>query len=177
MRPEAKDDDKVIETWESAVAGTVWVWVYDRREDRYVKQSVGGASSSRMLHISRDDRKYNEEQIPVENAKLDPFTNGALRFVKAATRDETLDMRYHYTDADLSQLFEVRDMLRFTEAVAAIDSELILRRLAALGEANATNSQSAVISDLLRERYPIGGTQKTVREMIEAGEKLASTLR
>jgi hypothetical protein len=176
-RPEAREADKVIETWESAVAGSVWVWVYDRREDRYIKASCGGRTGSRRLHISRDDRKYNQEQIPVENSQHDPFTNGALRFIDAATRDDSLDMRYHFTDLDLGQIFDVRDMALFEEAVKEIESELILRRLAALGEQIGTMAQVDVVRELLQERYPIGGTQKTVREMIEAGERLGITRR
>jgi hypothetical protein len=175
-RPEARAEDKVIETWESAVAGAVWVWTYDRREDRYVKQACGGRTGSRRLHISRDDRKYNQEQVPIENAQHDVFTNGALRFIDAATRDDSLDMRYHFTDVDLRTFFDLRDMGLFEEAIKEIGSELILRRLADLGQEVGTIAQNDVLRALLRERYPIGGTQKTVREMLEA-EKLTSTLR
>ncbi len=176
-RPEAREDDKVIETWESAVAGVVWVWVYDRREDRYIKQSVGGRIGSRQLHLTRDDRKYNQEQIPVENAGMDPFANGALRYVKAATRDESLDQHNHYTDEDLAVMFEERDTAAFTALIGDVDSELILRRLAALGETAGTQAQTAALRELLTERYPIGGTQATVREMIEAGERLGARRR
>lgn len=175
MRPEVSDDDKTIETWEAAIAGSVYVWVYDRREDRYIKQGVGGRSASRRLHITRDDRKYNQEQIPVENESLDPFTNGALRFVSAATRDESLDMRYHYTDDELAQMFDLRDLDNFRDAVEDIKSELILRRLADMSETAATLGQVEIIKEILNERYPIGGTQKTVREMIEAGERIGAT--
>jgi hypothetical protein len=174
-RPETSADDKVIETWESAVAGTVTVWVYDRREDRYVKQSVGGRSASKLLHITRDDRKYNQELIPAENAKHDPFTNGALRFTNAATRDESLDLRYHYTTEELSQFFEMREMANFTEAITAIDSELILRRLGDLSEQIGTLAQVEALKDLIRAKYPIGGTQRTVQEMLDAGERLGVT--
>jgi hypothetical protein len=171
-RPETTDDDRVVETWESAIAGTVFVWQYDRREDRYHQASVGGRSGSRRLHITRDDRKYNQEQVPIENTDLDVFTNGALRFVGAATRDDTLDVRYHFTDSELAEMFNVRDPELFIEGVSDITSELILRRLLALGEDIGTQAQFRVLKDLVTERYPIGGTQKTVREMIEAGEKM-----
>jgi hypothetical protein len=176
-RPEAKPEDKVVETWESAVAGAVWVWVYDRREDRYIKQACGGRTGSRRLHISRDDRKYNQEQVPVENAQHDVFTNGALRFIEAATRDDSLDMRHHFTDVDLGQFFDIRDVTLFEDAVKEISSELILRRLSDLASQIGTMAQNDILRELLRERYPIGGTQKTVREMIEAGERLTTTLR
>ncbi len=174
-RPAVTEDDKTVETWESAIPGAVYVWVYDKREDRYVKQAVGGRSASRRLHITRDDRKYNQELIPVENTALDPFTNGALRFVTAASRDESLDVRYHFTDEELGQVFELRDLANFNEAIRDIDSELILRRLSDMSETIGTVAQVEALKDLLRERYPIGGTQKSVREMIEAGERIGAT--
>lgn len=172
-RPEAREDDKVVETWESCIPGTVWVWVYDRREDRYIMQSIGGSTGSRRLHITRDDRKYNQEQVPIENHKLDPFTNGSLRLVEAATRDDSLDQRYHLSNTDLAEMFEVRDINLFTEAITDIDSELVLRRLSDMSEEIGTVAQNEALKELIRLRYPIGGTQKAVQEMIDAGERLA----
>lgn len=173
-RPQAKAEDQIIETWEILVSGQIYVWVYDKRDDRYRKQKVGGQSGSRRLHISREDRKYNQEQLPVENRAHDSFTNGALRLVESSDRDEHLDIRYHYTDADLGELFEVRDTDLFIQAVKEIDSELIIRRLAAMAENKATVAQNEALKELIEERYPIGGTQATVREMIEAGERIGA---
>jgi hypothetical protein len=173
-RPDTTEDDKTIETWESAISGTVYVWVYDRREDRYNQQSVGGRSGSRRVHLSRDDRKYNQEQMPIENQHLDPFTNGSLRLVGSANRDELLDVRYHFTDAELGEMFEVRDAGLFIDAIKDITSELILRRLASISEERGTVAQSEALSELIRERYPIGGTQKTIREMIQEGERIGA---
>jgi hypothetical protein len=174
-RPDATEDDKAIETWESVIAGTVFLWVYDRRDDRYHQQAVGGRSAPKRIYMSRDDRKYNQEQVPDENQGLDPFTNGSLRLVAAQTRDENLDERYHRTDSELTELFEVRNLDLFKEAIEDITSELILRRLVALSDENATQAQAEVLKDLVTSRYPIGGTQKTVREMIEAGERIGAT--
>lgn len=173
-RPHVRDEDKVIETWESVIPGTVYVWLYDRRDDRYIKQGVGGRSSKR-LHISRDDRKYNQELIPVENVQHDPFTNGALKFVEAATRDETLDMRYHLDKSDLEQLFKVRDVNLFLEGIKDIESELVLRRLADMAEDHATVTQNEALKDLIRERYPIGGSQPSMKEELEAEQRMAGT--
>src|SRR4051812_28214030 len=103
-RPVPQDEDRIMETWEIAVPGTVYVWVYDKRDDSYRKQHVGGKSGSARLHITRGDRKYNQEQIPVENRALDPFTNGALRLIESAERDEALDIRYHYTNEQLVEM-------------------------------------------------------------------------
>lgn len=174
-RPDTTADDKTIETWETAIAGTVFVWVYDRREDRYHQQSIGGRSGSRRLHITRDDRKYNQEALPIENQHLDPFTNGALRLIGAGSRDETLDTRYHYTDEDLAQMFEIRDPELFMEAVTNVRSELVLRRIQAMCETKGTSAQSEAMREFMSTTYPIGGTQKTVREMIEAGERMGAS--
>jgi hypothetical protein len=172
VRPESNAEDKTIETWESVIPGIVFVWTYDRREDRYIQVSVGGKSGSKRLYLTRDDRKYNQEQVPFENSGMDVFTNGALRLIASETRDEHLDTRYHYTNEELAELFEVRDTDLFMEAVQEISSELILRRLMAMGEKLATQAQFNALKELVAVRYPIGGTQKTVREMIEAGERI-----
>lgn len=174
-RPEAAAADRVVETWETAIAGTVWVWVYNRRQDQYELQRVGGSEGSRRLHITRDDRKHNQEQVPFENRGADPFTNGALRLIDTAGRDEHLDVRYHYSDTDLCELFEIRDVDLFIEAVGDIKSELVIRRIAALAETKATLAQSEALRELTQTRYPVGGTQKTVREMLEAGERIGAT--
>jgi hypothetical protein len=116
--------EKVIETWEIQTEGTVWVWIYDRREDRYVKQRVGGRQGgSKRLHISTDDRRYNQEQIVDEMKGSDPFLNGALRLV-SADKPEDLDTTYHLTLQDLQSLLEVRDLDLFEEEVRGITSEL-----------------------------------------------------
>lgn len=173
-RPYAREEDRVVETWESVVPGATYLWTYDRRDDRYIKSAVGGRHS-RRLHITRDDRKYNQELIPIENKALDPFTNGSLRFLEAATRDENLDTRYHLTQEELTDLFEVRDVELFVEAIKDIGSELILRRLAAIGEDKATVAQLEALKDLIRERYPIGGTQASLREDFATSSRLAAT--
>lgn len=174
VRPAVSPGDDVIETWEISFPGTVWVWVYDRREDQYKKQQVGHRSGSRMLHITRDDRKYNQELVPMENRHLDPFTNGLLRLLGSGDRDETLDIRYHYADEDLIEMLEIRDVELFREAMQAIESEVILRRLQNFTETHATVAQADVLREIIETRYPVGGTQKTVREMIEAGDRIGA---
>jgi len=173
-RPETTEEGKVIETWEITFEGSVWVFVFDRREDRFKKQRVGGRAGSKRLHISRDDRKFNQEQIPDENRALDPFVNGALRLIQTASPDEHLDTRYHKSRDELVEYFEVRDPELFAESLEEIDSELVLRRMQALGAEFGTVAQTEALRDLLELRYPVGGTQKTVREMIEAGERIGA---
>lgn len=173
-RPLTTEDDAVIETWTIATQGTVWVWVYDRRNDVYIKQQCGAHEGSKMLHVSRDDRKYNQELIPFENQHLDPFTNGTLRLLGGATRDESLDVRYHLSDEELVEMFNVRDLEMFEDAIRGIGSEVVLRRIEMLSESHATQRQGDFVRGLLRERYPIGGTQRTVRDMLAEEEKLAT---
>jgi hypothetical protein len=61
------------------------------------------------------------------------------------------------------------------EAVSDITSELVLRRIYSLSEGAGTQAQNEALKNLIDTRYPIGGTQKTVREMIEAGERIGAT--
>lgn len=173
-RPPVRDEDKIVETWEISFPGTVFVWIYDRRNDEYKKQMVSNRSGSSKLHITRDDRLYNQELIPDENVHLDPFTNGQLRLLGSADRDENLSTRYHYTDDDLIAMFEVRDAGLFAEAMEDIESEVILRRLQSLAETHATVAQVEALRELVQKRYPVGGTQRTVREMFEAGERIGA---
>lgn len=165
-------EDADIEVWETATPGTTWVYTWDRREDRYTLTRIGGRSASKRVNITRDDRKYNQERIPDENTNLDPFTNGTLRFVKSASRDELLDTRYHMDDAALVAYFEVRDTDLFMTAVREIESEVVLRKLQRLSPENGTVAQTEALTDYIRVRYPQGGTQRAVREMLEAGDRL-----
>lgn len=173
-RPAVSEEDAVIETWEVAFPGEVWVWVYDRRNDEYKKQLVSQRTGSKMLHISRDDRKYNQELIPDECKHLDPFVNGLLRLLGAATRDENLDVRNHYSNDDLIGMFEVRDGALFEEALEDLTSEIVLRRLMTLADDHGTVTQNNILRELIEKRFPVGGTQKTVREMYEAGERIGA---
>jgi hypothetical protein len=174
MARSAQPDEKVIETWEITTEGTIWVWVYDRREDRYVKQRVGGRQGSRRLHISTDDRRYNQENVVDEMKDHDPFINGALRLV-SADRPDDIDSTYHLTADDLRSLLSIRDMALFEEEVRGIRSELIVRRLLEVAETDGTMGQVTFIRELIQQRYKVGGTQRTVQEMIEAGERIAGT--
>lgn len=173
-RPAVPPADSVVETWEISFPGVVWVWLYDRREDIYKKQQIGQRTGSKTLHITRDDRKYNMELIPDENRHLDPFTNGSLRLLGAATRDESLDVRNHFSNDDLIAMFEVRDPDLFAEAIESQTSEVVIRRLQTLADDHATVTQATILRDLIDKRYPVGGTQKTVREMFEAGERIGA---
>lgn len=172
-RPETPVDEKTVESWEAATDVTVWVWVYDKREDKYKKQRVGGRSGSRMLHIRRDDRVFNQEQVVVENKHLDPFTNGLLRLVAGGREDDELDATYHLTVEDLKGMLEIRDEEIFKGEVEGIGSELILRRLKDAAEKHGAVWQLEFIRDVIDDRYKVGGTQRAERDVY--GDPTSST--
>jgi hypothetical protein len=75
------DNPTLLETWDMLSEETVWVWVKDPRAGTMTKKRLGGkgGGGTRVLHITSDDRRFNQEQIVEENATTDPFTNGALK--------------------------------------------------------------------------------------------------
>ncbi len=171
-RPDAPEEDKIIETWLATTPASTFVFTWDRRTGEYEKSRVGGGASQR-LEISRDCRKYNQSRIPPENIHLDPFTNGSLRLIRAATEDETLITKYHSTEEDLLEYFKIQTEDAFAEGINDIDSEVILRRLLQLSEIHGRVWQRDALHALIQKRHPVGGTQRTVREMEEA-ERRAS---
>lgn len=157
-----------IETWEITTEGTVWVLVSDPRDPSgYKKQRVGGrAGGSRRLRLSTDDRRYNEEQIVNEMETSNPFRNGLLRLIDQSNLDD-INTTYHLTNDDLLTILEIRDEPMFEEAVQGITSELIIRRLAAVGEKSATMGQLNYIKGVIEDRYKVGGTQRSVQEIFD----------
>jgi hypothetical protein len=171
-RPGTDAEGQITETWEATTRATTWVQTWDRRQDGYKATRVGGRSGSRRLTISRDDRRYNQSLLPLENQGLDPFTNGTLRLIDAKDPADDVDATYHKTDDELREYFELRDLDAFTEAVSGIQSKLMLHRILLIAESEGTVSQLAAVRELMETRYPIGGSQRTYREMEEAGERL-----
>lgn len=165
----------ITEIWEATTAGTVWVWVNDKRQGGYMKQRVGGAAGgSKRLRLSVDERRYNEELIMDESQEHNPFKNGLLMLI-GEQQVEDIDRSAHLTDVDLNDLIELRDPDLFRSTVEEIPHELVLRRLAALAESRGTAEQNEFLSELLRERYPIGGTQTTVQEIMDEEERSSGT--
>lgn len=171
-----------VETWEVTGDFTVWVWKRDvRNPGQMEKTRVGGrAGGSRRLRLSTDERRYNEEQIVEENSALNPFKNGLLRLVDrgdaAQTDLEDVDETYHWDKEQYGAFFEIRDPDLFKSEAVAITSELILRRLYMMGEKTATMDQLQILRDIIEERYKAGGTQRTVREIMEEEAKLGNTI-
>src|SRR4051812_13296503 len=106
----AADADQ-IEIWEITTGGTVWVWTKDVRNPGHMQKTrVGGrAGGSRRLRISRDERRYNEEQIIDEMGEHNPFRNGSLKLVgDAKDVAEDVDTTYHLDEADMLGLLELK---------------------------------------------------------------------
>jgi hypothetical protein len=173
MSAAVTDDRDVIEVWEIQTEGTVWVWTKDVRTPGHMQKTrVGGkAGGSRRLRISRDERRFNEEQVIDEMASHNPFRNGALRFVSADDKQQAddIDTTYHMTNEDLLNLLEIKDEALLKSEVEGIASELVLRRLYMVAEKNATVAQLGIIRDVVDERYQIGGTQQSIREQDRPG--------
>lgn len=160
-----------FETWEITTGGTVHVWVKDPREaNGYRKTTVGGRQGgSRRVTLSTADRRFNQDQIAYGNEGLDVFRNGILRKVDSVVVDD-VDLTNQYTADQLVAFFNERSEAKFKKKVEAITSELVLRRLVDVAEKEATVAQLEFLKELITERYPIGGTQRTVREMMKADE-------
>lgn len=152
-----------METWEIQVPGKVTVWKRNRRTGEYDRARVSG-EGPKLLHITKDDRLYNQELIPEENAHLDPFTNGSL------ARREGKKL-VGITAETLRELLEVSDPDLFREAIDDhVGNELTVRRLHDLAHSEGTVAQVEVLRDVIDEHYRVGGTQRTVAEMMQESE-------
>ena len=163
---------QVVETWEIVTEGTVWVWTSDVRQPGHMQKTrVGGkAGGSRRLRITRDERRYNEEQIIEEMVSMNPFRNGALKLLAARSDvPEDVDATYHLDNGDLLALFELKDENLFKAEIESVGSELVLRRLYMLAEKNATVAQLSTVREVVEERFGVGGTQQSIREQDRPG--------
>lgn len=161
------------ETWETTGGATTWVYTMDPRTKNYVKTRVGGRDGgSRFLRISIDDRRYNQQLVALENEGHDPFTNGALKFLRVDGAPDDyvsdIDPTYHLAAEELAAYFEVKDAEIFRVSMEEISSELVLRRLLDVGEKRATMEQMGVLRDIVDARYKRTKTQKVIREMLAA---------
>lgn len=178
MTAETVDPGSITEVWECTTKSTVWVWVNDRRNGGYMKQRVGGsAGGSTRLRITADERRYNEEQVIDEMGDHNPFRNGLLRLISQSSPglESEIDTTAHLTDDDLHEMLNLRDPDLFEAAVKEMPFELPLRRLKAVAETEGTQAQLTFLDELLRERYPIGGTQRVVQEIMDEEERQQGT--
>jgi hypothetical protein len=163
----AKD---TIEVWEVQTPSTVYVYQRDPRDPTGYRQTrVGGPNGTKRLRITTDDREFTEEQILEENTQLNPFRNGALKRVDGG------DNAGIVTDEDLAELMTLEPEV-FREAVGEMDSELTVRRLYELVQRSGTVVQAEIVRDIIEDRWKVGGTQKTVREMIDAQEQVGGQI-
>lgn len=162
--------EREMEIWEITIPGSVFVSVRDPRVPGGWKQTSVSGTGNKKLTLSKDEREFNEEQIPDENIHLNPFRNGAL-----VCRQGELAEAKQYTDAELADLLDLNDAA-FEEAFKALPTEVLHRRLLAIAEKRATVTQFTLLKDFVDEKYRVGGTQRTVREMESLSDRMGYTL-
>ena len=123
-------EPKKLETWESAIKGTIGVKKYDRRGDLTTEIVRGG----RKLHLTPDERRYNTEAAA--SLEQDPFSNGMLVPVQLVEDEEEFaDNPNVISASDMSSLFELH-WKQFDERLATITNVSTLMRLIELASAD-----------------------------------------
>lgn len=159
-----------VEIWEIQIPGTIYVKVRNPEiQGTWKTIRANGDKGPKRLQLTASERKHNRELIPEENQHLDPFTNGSLRCIVGDPKND----KTWLTDEDLAAIIGLEDDRLYEEEVAAISMELTLRRLLDLCARIGTVRRYEFVRDLVQDRYKVGGTQPSVQEMIDAGEKLA----
>jgi hypothetical protein len=163
-------EEDVIEIWEATTDSIVFLNVKDpvKKGWKQVKVTLQGP---KRVQITLEERRFNQSQIPEENLALDPFSNGQLICVQGDAKGTNM-----LTDDDLVTILTLDDDEGFEAAVTDLDSEVLVRRLLGLSETRATHNRFEFIRDLVDVRYRVGGTQRTVQQMIDDGEKVSATL-
>ena len=158
MSQQYSDPDEEI--WESQVPGRTWVETrdYDGRPRNLSVVGVG-----KRLRLRTADRIRVQERLLVP--ALDPFKNGTLVRVD---QDQAADPMTASADAlsneTLKECFAL-DLDDFREYVGSL-GEVNLRRLKVMApEVDASLNQTKFITELIEERYPLGGDTPTYREM------------
>lgn len=159
------------ETWEIQVPGGVNVWKRNRRTGEYEHARVHGTKGPRILHIDADDRLYNQELVQgAENGHLDPFANGSLAQIVKGGEKQGL------TEERLIEYFEIEEEDAFRELIGDIEAELTIRRLRSLAETHGRMMHVQALSDLIEDKFKLGGTQPTVAEMMAEGDSKGETV-
>lgn len=158
------------EIWEIQIPGTIYTKVRNHEiAGTWKTIKANGTNGPKRLTLLASERRYNRELIPDENAHLDPFSNGSLRCVVGEPKNH----KTWLTDEDLEAIIRLESEDLYKEEVAGITLELTLRRLLDLAQRIATVSRYEFVKEVVQERYQVGGTQRAVAEMIEAGEKIS----
>lgn len=158
------------EVWEVQIAGTVWVQVYEPATKTFRPVPLN-KKGTRRIQLTAAEREHSQSLIDYDKPDRDPFKNGNLALIVDGRPVGVV------TDDDLIARLEFRDTAAFEEAIEdIIPNELLLRRLKDLARERGTVAQYERVRELIDEHYKVGGTQRTVREMIAAGEKLTGTV-
>jgi hypothetical protein len=158
------------EIWESTTGGTTWVQVKDPRVPGGWRQQKVGGKGTQRLQITPEERAFNQELVPYENAHHDPFKNGLLvrTHPKQAERGE-----FELADEQLVEMLAINSDEVFEEQLKTITSEVIVRRLLELSSKHATMARHGAIQDVVDDRYRIGKMSKVVKELYEDDAKYA----
>jgi hypothetical protein len=170
-RPGAQVDNLVEgeELWESAVAGQIWVNITNKRDEIEGFKVTAG----QKLRITKRDREMNQDRI--RDGKRDPFTNGMLRRID---KDQNTEPRTETPDAlsveEIVTIF-AKTGTQFERKVQSLGEIPIRRMFALIDEVDASQSQIKFLTDLITERYSVGGTQPTYEELKKLGQVAAQT--
>ena len=159
------------EIWETTTGGTFWVHVKDPRQPGGWGRKKFGGKGIRKITLTVEEREFNQELVPEENLHLDPFHNGLL--VRIHPKDVTRG-DYELTDEQLLQLLQIEDDAVFGEQLEGMkSSEVVVRRLLALADKNATKARFETIQEFVDDHYRIGKTSRVVKEILEDDAKYA----
>ena len=159
------EDRQAQEVWETTTGGTVYVHVKDpRNPNGWVQKKVGGRGTKRIT-VSVDEREFNQDLVTYENEQHDPFRNGLLR--RISPKDPTDKGQNEVADDELIEYLKLDDDQLFTEYYESLDSEVVLRRLLALGERHCSMYRFNHLKDHIDSKYALGKTQRVVKEMYE----------
>lgn len=168
----SEENANAQEIWESTTGGTTWVHVKDARVPGGWRQQKVGGKGTRRLTLTVEEREFNQDLIPFENAKHDPFTNGLLVRISPKVVEERGE--YELNDDQLVEILQLGDDETFLSTVREIDSEILMRRLLALSETHSTMTRFREIQQIVDSRYRGGKTSRVVKEIYEDDEKYAA---
>jgi hypothetical protein len=167
-----EEDLAEVEIWESVTDAKVYVNVKDpMKPGGWTKKKISRVTGPKRLQISVEERRYNQDLVPDERVSNDPFSNGMLVCVQGKEKPANA-----MTDEELLDILNLDDDDLFKETIEGIESEVVVRRLYGLSETKATHARYLIIQEIVDTRYRVGGSQRVVEEMIEAGEVAASYL-
>lgn len=165
---------EATETWEIQIPGSIRIWVMDRRHGGYVTKAVNGrrGKGPRRITLTKDERLYNQELVPQENRRFDPFLNGSLVQIVDGKKQGDL------TDEAIGAYLELESESAFSEAINDIRGELTHRRLLTLAAHKGRMWQVEMLRELIEDRYPVpaAGSQPVVDQMYAEGEFGATRL-